>query len=100
MIQRPPSSTRTDTLFPYTTLFRSPDAAALRRHAMKPESPMRRLAIGAALAAVLCTTLPAPGAADAVGAAGLVPMLREQVVVAGGEVRLGRSEEHTSELRH
>src|SRR3546814_1224029 len=29
MIPRPPRSTRTDTLFPYTTLFRS----ALRRHA-------------------------------------------------------------------
>src|SRR3546814_19493399 len=25
MIQRPPRSTRTDTLFPYTTLFRSPE---------------------------------------------------------------------------
>src|SRR3546814_9978533 len=28
MIRRPPRSTRTDTLFPYTTLFRSPDALA------------------------------------------------------------------------
>src|SRR3546814_18722826 len=28
MIRRPPRSTRTDTLFPYTTLFRSPDQAA------------------------------------------------------------------------
>src|SRR3546814_5922458 len=28
MIRRPPRSTRTDTLFPYTTLFRSPTAAA------------------------------------------------------------------------
>src|SRR3546814_6852939 len=28
MIRRPPRSTRTDTLFPYTTLFRSEDAAA------------------------------------------------------------------------
>src|SRR3546814_15095168 len=27
MIRRPPRSTRTDTLFPYTTLFRSPYAA-------------------------------------------------------------------------
>src|SRR3546814_18426220 len=27
MIRRPPRSTRTDTLFPYTTLFRSPAAA-------------------------------------------------------------------------
>src|SRR3546814_14001966 len=26
MIRRPPRSTRTDTLFPYTTLFRSPSA--------------------------------------------------------------------------
>src|SRR3546814_17840094 len=29
MIRRPPRSTRTDTLFPYTTLFRSPVLAAL-----------------------------------------------------------------------
>src|SRR3546814_20386353 len=29
MIRRPPRSTRTDTLFPYTTLFRSPVAAAI-----------------------------------------------------------------------
>src|SRR3546814_20912587 len=28
MIRRPPRSTRTDTLFPYTTLFRSPDGPA------------------------------------------------------------------------
>src|SRR3546814_3761476 len=28
MIRRPPRSTRTDTLFPYTTLFRSPRGAA------------------------------------------------------------------------
>src|SRR3546814_15753784 len=30
MIRRPPRSTLTDTLFPYTTLFRSEDAAAAR----------------------------------------------------------------------
>src|SRR3546814_8028612 len=29
MIRRPPRSTRTDTLFPYTTLFRSADGQAL-----------------------------------------------------------------------
>src|SRR3546814_3708631 len=33
MIRRPPRSTRTDTLFPYTTLFRSDAGAALRRAA-------------------------------------------------------------------
>src|SRR3546814_3880994 len=32
MIRRPPRSTRTDTLFPYTTLFRSEDAACATRH--------------------------------------------------------------------
>src|SRR3546814_15353020 len=33
MIRRPPRSTRTDTLFPYTTLFRSDDrAASVRQH--------------------------------------------------------------------
>src|SRR3546814_3009352 len=36
MIRRPPRSTRTDTLFPYTTLFRSqgPPARILRRHGL------------------------------------------------------------------
>src|SRR3546814_7034682 len=32
MIRRPPRSTRTDTLFPYTTLFRSTDPPARRRN--------------------------------------------------------------------
>src|SRR3546814_11054923 len=31
MIRRPPRSTRTDTLFPYTTLFRSPPRRSPRR---------------------------------------------------------------------
>src|SRR3546814_19396808 len=32
MIRRPPRSTRTDTLFPYTTLFRSRLATGAKRH--------------------------------------------------------------------
>src|SRR3546814_11588544 len=36
MIRRPPRSTRTDTLFPYTTLFRSD---ALRPHALDIRQP-------------------------------------------------------------
>src|SRR3546814_5401218 len=32
MIRRPPRSTRTDTLFPYTTLFRSPTLVRVRRN--------------------------------------------------------------------
>src|SRR3546814_19581054 len=34
MIRRPPRSTRTDTLFPYTTLFRSHPRPESRRHPM------------------------------------------------------------------
>src|SRR3546814_17431703 len=37
MIRRPPRSTRTDTLFPYTTLFRS-DHADRPMHRRRPES--------------------------------------------------------------
>src|SRR3546814_18783882 len=33
MIRRPPRSTRTDTLFPYTTLFRSNKGGGIRRQA-------------------------------------------------------------------
>src|SRR3546814_20892174 len=51
MIRRPPSSTRTDTLFPYTTLFRSDEAAApvekslaaeFRRQRIGQRRPVRR----------------------------------------------------------
>src|SRR3546814_4125425 len=38
MVLRPPRSTRTDTLFPYTTLFRSLRCAVLRCHARHPWS--------------------------------------------------------------
>src|SRR3546814_3043981 len=44
MIRRPPRSTRTDTLFPYTTLFRSPGA---RRDAGRRCRPGRRRPCGA-----------------------------------------------------
>src|SRR3546814_15211050 len=37
MIRRPPRSTRTDTLFPYTTLFRSYSACARRRTCRHPD---------------------------------------------------------------
>src|SRR3546814_4731328 len=36
MIRRPPRSTRTDTLFPYTTLFRSPPRLETGEHASLP----------------------------------------------------------------
>src|SRR3546814_11949644 len=44
MILRPPISTRTDTLLPYTTLFRSPAPIQCRRHPRRGEHPRRRAA--------------------------------------------------------
>src|SRR3546814_3674607 len=41
MIRRPPRSTRTDTLFPYTTLFRSPGGVRTDRHNTTQESRQR-----------------------------------------------------------
>src|SRR3546814_8773937 len=42
MIRRPPKSTRTDTLFPYTTLFRSVVAAILTRRGSLGPAPGKR----------------------------------------------------------
>src|SRR3546814_1592500 len=42
MIRRPPRSTRTDTLFPYTTLFRSSARRAARSASNSPASCWRR----------------------------------------------------------
>src|SRR3546814_1531047 len=84
MIRRPPRSTRTDTLFPYTTLFRS----AAGRGADHRD----RLA--------------AEHARDVGGGAGhpvdgVLEHARQAVVVLGRhhEQAVGRSEEHTSELQ-
>src|SRR3546814_7520160 len=80
MIRRPPRSTRTDTLFPYTTLFRSrrhhqqdrrvlvPRHQGRRRYSARPHCPHGGGGAG-------CKA-PDPGAG-----------------------RQGRSEEHTSELQ-
>src|SRR3546814_9033938 len=87
MIRRPPRSTRTDTLFPYTTLFRSDGVRGL---AVRGQ-PLRRGQMQAA-----CGTrhalLQAP-----------LQEAREQVVIAEPLSllvhRQQRSEEHTSELQ-
>src|SRR3546814_4283964 len=50
MLRRPPESTRTDTLFPYTTLFRSDDQRRARRRRLDGEAAHRRSG-GAGIAA-------------------------------------------------
>src|SRR3546814_6101534 len=71
MIRRPPRATRTDTLFPYTTLFRSDRAAGGRAPG---RAPPRRV-----------VSAPAGDSASGWSAA--------------GRPVHGRSEEHTSELQ-
>src|SRR3546814_3275640 len=81
MIRRPPRSTRTDTLFPYTTLFRSwPDRLRrlLRRSGNKGRRPIR--------ICLLNSAEPIQGR-------------RLAIRKASGGKSPCRSEEHTSELQ-
>src|SRR3546814_2673908 len=84
MIRRPPRSTRTDTLFPYTTLFRSaeqspnPDSRVTLGSQIDPLG-VRRVNLDWRLSPL-----------DKRSVAGLVLALGDE---------LARSEEHTSELQ-
>src|SRR3546814_4726250 len=92
MIRRPPRSTRTDTHFPYTTLFRSLRAAWLRlRRGRKTEPRAARRADGPGR-----HTKNARQSADA-----RTPRLlgRRRHRLQGRRTGAGRSEEHTSELQ-
>src|SRR3546814_10455843 len=84
MIRRPPRSTRTDTLFPYTTLFRSRLGQARDVEAL--DAPARRGGDAQAR--------PARARHDEGG--GIAPTASRAKVAAPGN---GRSEEHTSELQ-
>src|SRR3546814_2032058 len=79
MIRRPPRSTRTDTLFPYTTLFRSGDRALRARvaRARHPHPPRTVVDV------VRCARAPTAG----------IERHRQKAK------RCDRSEEHTSELQ-
>src|SRR3546814_9853509 len=88
MIRRPPRSTRTDTLFPYTTLFRSPKQSCDAVKFILKHSDTKAIFVG-----------PMPDADEFMSA------------VPEGTIRIGfpyegvshcdhqRSEEHTSELQ-
>src|SRR3546814_6101909 len=77
MIRRPPRSTRTDTLFPYTTLFRS-DAALT-------QASEQRLGVADALSAAKQKVVDARTALDSART--------------DRQAAQRRSEEHTSELQ-
>src|SRR3546814_3561305 len=110
MLRRPPSSTRTDTLFPYTTLFRSagpsrqfdpllrgdPAGGRRRVNGRLSGSPERRATVGSTRVATLRRTgrwMPGPAGkrGQACDNAAFTPQ--------GRAVGHYRSEEHTSELQ-
>src|SRR3546814_5166767 len=96
MIRRPPRSTRTDTLFPYTTLFRSKGLfdPAVSGSGDRPDDHDRRRAVAGA-----GRSFRAAGLAD-----GFLHGVGDRGAGAGGTVHRQsaappRSEEHTSELQ-
>src|SRR3546814_1569636 len=89
MIRRPPRSTRTETRFPYTTLFRSASVGLGHHHLLHPAvGPQLRAEAGADVDAAV-RALPCPRRAH---------RGRSQGGRQGPEAD-GRSEEHTSELQ-
>src|SRR3546814_2532483 len=90
MIRRPPRSTRTDTLLPYTTLFRSDP-----RSADRPVQPPLPGGIGDARTRALRAARAAAVAADARHR----PLQGLQRRPRPRRWRRARSEEHTSELQ-
>src|SRR3546814_8915204 len=79
MIRRPPRSTHTDTLFPYTTLFRSSRTTGNRR----------RSAHGGSAGKSGATGWKSPNS----------PIFSRWAVSTASPSRASRSEEHTSELQ-
>src|SRR3546814_7913347 len=95
MVRRPPRSTRTDTLFPYTTLFRSQDVDIVVAQA--PEPVARDIGKRAM-------------ALDGIDGGGHPAQHRRRIARAGADLQHAilrldpgecrhRSEEHTSELQ-
>src|SRR3546814_3414329 len=87
MARRPPRSTRTDTLLPYTTPFRSQvaESAAARRHELAVVEYVD-----------ITSDPPEPGETDQTPS---LPDVRASLGFARDGVLVLRSEEHTSELQ-
>src|SRR3546814_1589920 len=96
IIRRPPSSTLTDTLFPYTTLFRS--------KLVTGKSDPQQRAVGeyrwrGCLFRIPQQPVPRPGRAANGDPAAVPPAAGRTCSAAEGTGIAGRSEEHTSELQ-
>src|SRR3546814_3167639 len=82
MIRRPPRSTRTDTLFPYTTLFRSQHTVFADQPMTRAMHALRKLVTGKAVTTEAVTVRQV-----------------ERERWSASELAHSRSEEHTSELQ-
>src|SRR3546814_4783099 len=117
MVRRPPRSTRTDPLFPYTTLFRSPSNATARPvSALYSEittgmsaPPMGSVISTPSASAATknatimgtpseCTTMP-PSTTVAIATAALNSCWRERVALVHAPVELGPGD-HRTRQRH
>src|SRR3546814_3722346 len=121
MRRRPPRSTRTDTLFPYTTLFRSGTGAyrtlndlgvsTNRDGTLSLDTKALDKAIAADPKAITQLLNPSVRTATNIGLAGLMDSVRDNIKKDGGPLAAtqgkyeklakelaDRSEEHTSEL--
>src|SRR3546814_2683703 len=105
MIPRPPRSTRTDTLFPYTTLFRSARRSVEHGHKARAGAQRRQQRVGMAwldgLAGPAGSPVRRPAAMQQVGRCDIQKADAGHVL---GKLfpclkRFRRSEEHTSELQ-
>src|SRR3546814_5355050 len=97
MLRRPPISTRTDTLFPYTTLFRSPQYLLMRAGRTPSDNFAQNRQQGSA---PIRKAVLHPARHDRIGlAVDEAPMLQLFQLAAEDARSDGRSEEHTSELQ-
>src|SRR3546814_4360213 len=102
MIRRPPRSTRTDTLFPYTTLFRSNEESASRTSSSLNGLMIAMMSFilppSLACSGDICTNRASYESA-ATGGALAVGSALSAVKLSRNDTVHKRSEEHTSELQ-
>src|SRR3546814_3913965 len=98
MKRRPPKSTRTDTLFPYTTLFRSPTSPAGKAVQAEVSKALKALRLGKDAQLPLKKQTEKDEKGKKVPTGKLVFRAKSQYAPVIADVT-GRSEEHTSELQ-
>src|SRR3546814_9815700 len=112
MIRRPPRSTRTDTLFPYTTLFRSPadvdytcpagydlNGTTCTQTGTYTAIPNYSCPSGYTLVGTTCTATGSYGATPNYSCPNGGTLQGTECVTSGSYAATARSDEHTSELQ-